>query len=61
MNHHEQHHQHHQKEREHKVQHEKEHERQGERLPGRVHPAWFLALGTVLILLVVLVWIFMVP
>jgi hypothetical protein len=61
MDHHEQHHQHHEKEREKHIKHEKEHERQSERLPRKIHPLWFLVLGTVLILGVVLTWILAVP
>ena len=61
MDHHEQHHQRHEKERERRIEHEKEAERRGERLPRRVHPAWFVVLGTVLIALVVLTWVLAVP
>jgi type VI protein secretion system component VasF len=57
MDHHEKHHQHHEKEREERIKHEKESERRGEKLPRRIHPAWFVALGCVLIVLVVLTWI----
>jgi hypothetical protein len=59
MDHHEQHHQHHQKEREERIKHEKESERRAEKSPPRIHPAWFLAVGAVLTLLAVLVWIVM--
>jgi type VI protein secretion system component VasF len=58
MDHHEQHHQHHQKEREKRIEHEKERERQQEKLPTQIHPAWFVAVGVVLIVAVVLVWTF---
>jgi hypothetical protein len=61
MDHHEQHHQHHQKEREHHIKQQKEHEHQTEKLPGRIHPLWFLVLGTVLLGLVALTWILVVP
>jgi hypothetical protein len=61
MDHHEQHHQHKEKEREHRIAQEKAHERQSEKLPGRIHPLWFLVLGSVLLGLVVLVWILAVP
>jgi hypothetical protein len=57
MDHHEQRHQHHQKEREKRIEHEKERERQEEKLPRQIHPAWFLALGVVLIGLVIFTWI----
>jgi hypothetical protein len=39
--------------------HEKESER--EEQAGRIHPAWFAVLGTLLIALVVLTWTLMVP
>jgi hypothetical protein len=58
MDHREQHHEHHQKERQERLAHEKEIEREEERQPRRIHPAWFLGLGIVLIGLVVLTWIF---
>jgi hypothetical protein len=61
MNHHEQHHQHHEKERERRIEHEKERERHSDRLPRKIHPAWFLVLGTVLLGLVILTWILLVP
>lgn len=56
MDHKEQHHQHHEKEREHKKVEEKQHERQWEKKARTIHPAWFVALGVILIFLVVLVW-----
>jgi hypothetical protein len=56
MDHHEQHHQHHEKEREQRIKHEEERERRSEHLPRRIHPAWFVALGSVLVALVVLIW-----
>jgi hypothetical protein len=61
MDHHEQHHQHHEKERHHRIEKEKEHERHSEKLPRRIHPLWFLVLGSVLIVLVVLTWILVIP
>lgn len=61
MDHHEQHHQHHEKEREEHVRHEKEREREAEQGPAKIHPVWFLVLGTVLIGLVVVIWILAVP
>ena len=56
MDHKQQHHQHHQKEREHEKKEHKEHERQMEDKSPGIHPAWFLTVGAVLIVLVVLVW-----
>jgi hypothetical protein len=61
MDHHEQHHHRHEKERERRVEHEKEAEHRGERLPRKIHPAWLLVLGTVLVGLVVLTWVLTVP
>lgn len=61
MDHHEQHHEHHEKEREQRIKHEKERERQSGQLPSRIHPAWFLVLGSVLVVLVVLTWFLMTP
>jgi len=58
MDHHEQHHQHHEKERQERIRHEKEWERSGEKL-RKLHPAWFVVLGTVLVGLVVLTWIWL--
>jgi type VI protein secretion system component VasF len=56
MDHHEQHHQHHQHEREERIKHEKERERVSEKQVRRIHPTWFVVLGTVLVLLVILTW-----
>ena len=53
MDHHAQHHEHHQKEREEKVKHEKEWEHREEALPRKIHPAWFMVVGIVLIGLVI--------
>jgi type VI protein secretion system component VasF len=61
MDHHHQHHQHHQKEREERIQHEKERERQSEKAPWKIHPTWFVILGTVLVLLVILTWFLATP
>jgi hypothetical protein len=61
MDHHEQRHQHHEKEREQRIRREEESERRGENLPRKIHPAWFVVLGTVLLALVVLTWILAVP
>jgi len=58
MDHHQQHHQHHEKEREHKKKLEKEHEHQQEQELRSIHPAWFVAVGVVLIAAVILVWTF---
>jgi hypothetical protein len=59
MDQHDQHRQHHQKEREQEQKEQKVREREGERSALPFHPAWFVALGVVLILLVAGVWIFM--
>lgn len=56
MDHHEQHHQRHEKEREEHKKHQREHEDRTERTGGSMHPAWFIAIGAVLIGLVILVW-----
>ena len=61
MDHHEHHHQRHEKERERRIAQEKEAERRGEGVPRKVHPAWFVVLGTVLVGLVVLTWLLAVP
>jgi hypothetical protein len=61
MDHHEQHHQHHQKEREERIKREEERERQDEALPRRIHPAWFVVAGLVLIGLIIMTWTFVVP
>lgn len=54
MDHHEQH----QKEREKRIAHEKAHERALEKQPAKIHPAWFMLLGFVLVALVIAIWIF---
>jgi hypothetical protein len=59
MDHHEQRHEHHHKEREKRIEHQKVLENQEEQISGRIHPAWFIVLGVVLILLIVLSWIFL--
>jgi hypothetical protein len=56
MDHHEQHHQHHEKEREERYRHEKEAERRAEKSPRSIHPAWFVAIGVALVLLVLALW-----
>ena len=53
--------QHHRKEREHEKAERKEHEREEEKQLRVIHPAWFVALGVVLIGLVVFVWTVLVP
>jgi hypothetical protein len=59
MTHHnEQKHQHHLKEREHEKKLEKQHEAEEMKRLRVIHPAWFVGLGVVLILGVVLVWFF---
>ena len=61
MDHHEQRHQHHEKEREQRIKREEQNERREEKLPRKIHPAWFVVLGTVLLTLVVLAWILAAP
>jgi hypothetical protein len=61
MDHHEQHHQHHQKEREERIKREEERERITEELPRRIHPAWFIVAGVVLIGLIIMTWTLVVP
>jgi hypothetical protein len=56
MDHQEQHHEQHRKEREHEKQLRKEHEHQEEKSMLPMHPAWFMVLGGLLIIAVVLVW-----
>jgi hypothetical protein len=58
MDHHEQHHLHHKMEREHeKKQHKQFEQEEGKKWKyTMIHPAWFLAVGIVLIGLVVLAW-----
>ena len=58
MDHHQQHEMHHKKERELENKHEKDHEREVEKQVRRTHPAWFVAMGVVFIILIVLVWTF---
>jgi hypothetical protein len=55
MDHKEQHHQKHKMEREHEKEEHKKHEQQRkDSLP--FHPAWLVAVGVVLVLAVVLIW-----
>ena len=56
MDHKEQHHQHHQKEREEHKKERKEHEHVDEQQLRVIHPAWFLALGVLFIVLIILTW-----
>jgi len=56
MDHQDKHHEHHKKQREHEDKIKKEHEHQQERLPRKIHPAWFVIVGSVLIILVILIW-----
>jgi hypothetical protein len=60
VDHKEQHHQHHEKERQHEIAQRKEQEREHSGGPRKIHPGWFVALGVVLTLLAVLVWILVV-
>jgi len=59
MDHQDEHHLHHEEEREHKKEERKQHEHEQERGPRTIRPAWFLALGAVLITAVVLFWTFL--
>jgi hypothetical protein len=59
MDHHDQNHKHHQKERDQEKKDQKTREEEGERSALPFHPAWFVVIGIVLIVLVVCVWIFM--
>ena len=61
MDHHEQHHEHHKKEREHEKSEHKKHERQDDNRALPFHPAWFVAIGIVLVFVVVGLWIFAIP
>jgi hypothetical protein len=56
MDHHEQHHQHHDKARAEHKKHGGETEGRADKTPSPIHPAWFVALGVVLMGLVFLVW-----
>ena len=59
MDHHQQHHQHHIKEREHEKAEHALREHQQEKGVRRIHPAWFVGIGIVLMALVLLVWMFL--
>jgi hypothetical protein len=58
VDHKEQHHQHHREEREEKKKEQHQHDLQQEKKPGTIHPLWFAAIGFVLVVAAVLVWIF---
>jgi hypothetical protein len=59
MDHSERHHQQHQKEREHEKQEHKARERESEKSALPFHPAWFVAVGVVAVVLVLCVWTFL--
>jgi hypothetical protein len=59
LDHKQQHHEHHHKEREKEIEKEKLRERAETKQPRQIHPAWFVALGIVLVLVVVATWIFL--
>jgi hypothetical protein len=59
MDHHEQHHQHHEKEREERIKHEKERERREEKQSWKIHPAWWIVVGCLLVLVATLIWTFL--
>jgi hypothetical protein len=56
MDHQQKHHEHHKKEREHEDRLKKEREHHQEQMPRKIHPAWFIVMGSVLIGLIVLFW-----
>jgi hypothetical protein len=56
MDHQEKHHEQHRKEREHEKHVRKEHEHQEERSTRSIHPAWFIAIGSILIIAIVVFW-----
>jgi hypothetical protein len=56
MDHHEQHHQRHLKQREEHKKEERDHEHRVEQSGRLIHPAWFIAVGVVLLGLVIVVW-----
>jgi hypothetical protein len=57
MDHHQAHHEHHRKEREEEKRREHEREARGGDDLRAIHPVWFLVLGSLLTLAVVLTWI----
>jgi hypothetical protein len=56
MSHKQEHDQRHEKHRQEKIQHEKQREAEWEKKPRRIHPGWFMGVGIVLIVMVVVVW-----
>lgn len=56
MDHHERHHEHKEHEREHRIEEEKARERAEDKQLRVIHPLWFLVLGIILTLGVVLAW-----
>jgi hypothetical protein len=60
VNHNDAHHQHRKEEHELLRKEKHHHEQHPDQLRPLVHPTWFLVLGTVMTLLVVLAWTFMV-
>jgi hypothetical protein len=56
MDHQEKHHEHHKKEREHEIHAH----HQGKSDPLPFHPAWLVVFGTVLILVAIAIWTFLV-
>jgi hypothetical protein len=58
MDHKEQHHQHHEHERKEPKREQKEYEKEQEKSSLPIHPAWFVALGVVLVLVAVSIWTF---
>jgi hypothetical protein len=58
MDHQQEHEFHHKKEREREKHREKEAEREEEKSVRTIHPAWFVVLGVLLIVLIVLSWTF---
>jgi hypothetical protein len=59
LDHKQQHHEHHQKEREKEIEEKKLRERAEAKQTRQIHPGWFVALGTVLVLAVVVTWIYL--
>jgi cytoskeletal protein RodZ len=60
VDHKQRHHEHHQKEREHEKAVRKEREREAGGKKHWFHPAWYLVVGAVLILIAVIVWTFLI-
>jgi hypothetical protein len=59
MDHQEQHHLKHIKEREHEKKEHKAHEQQHEKDMLPFHPAWFVVIGTLLVVMAVGIWTFL--